>query len=144
MNYEGENMIVKFRAWHKKEKKMYKMGTNFLSLNWQGWHLISSLTGESLVSNKNGILMQSTGLKDKNGKKIFEGDILKLNSKGLPRWVGQIKKFSGGLIFIEEDDDENRIEYTGVLLKRLADKTQKIMEVIGNIYENPKLLKVKK
>ncbi|EAG2929911.1 hypothetical protein M0921_003025 [Listeria monocytogenes] len=76
---------------------------------------------------------QYTGLKDKNGKKIFEGDIV--NCKFFDRMVGDI---AGVINFIDcvwaVSDFKNKRLY------QLIDVDN--IEVIGNIYENPELMEV--
>ncbi|HAB8373176.1 TPA_asm: hypothetical protein GYR63_14450 [Listeria monocytogenes] len=77
------------------------------------------------------VLMQYTGLKDKNGKKIFEGDIV--NCKFFDRMVGDI---AGVINFIDcvwaVSDFKNKRLY------QLIDVDN--IEIIGNIHENPDLL----
>ncbi|EQC0675840.1 YopX family protein [Listeria innocua] len=80
------------------------------------------------------LLMQYTGLKDKNGKKIFEGDIV--NCKFFDRMVGDI---AGVINFIDcvwaVSDFKNKRLY------QLIDVDN--IEIIGNIHENPELLEEK-
>lgn len=83
-------------------------------------------------------LMQSTGLKDKNGVEIYEGDIVKVTNHPF-----QKKEDSAG-IEIDGDyligwSDHNLTWLAGDLLLY---QLKPYIEVIGNIYENPELLEV--
>jgi len=78
------------------------------------------------------ILMQYTGLKDKNGKEIYERDLFWWNWLGSP--ILREVEFHNGC-FIGRD-----IEHI-VPMEHLGDFPLKEIEVIGNIYENPELLK---
>ena len=71
---------------------------------------------------------QFTGLFDKNGVKIFEGDIVKSHSKN---WIGEIKFFEGSFIHNEAIRANSLIN----------DCVPTYCEVIGNIHDNPTLLK---
>jgi uncharacterized phage protein (TIGR01671 family) len=76
-------------------------------------------------------LMQCTGLKDKNGKLIYEGDILKLAEFGKP-----VEVKHRALGFVLRREPSNTVGYDN-------DKyIPEDCEVIGNIYENPELLEV--
>lgn len=80
-------------------------------------------------------LMQYTGLKDKNGTEIYEGDIVENASKDLKfQVVYEAPSFNCKWI----DDISKR--YREHLTEPLAWNTYIICEVIGNIYENPELL----
>ena len=71
---------------------------------------------------------QYTGLKDKNGKKIFEGDIVEFTNLDLPNMV--IRFDNGSFMFCEDENstyEELRMTYT--------------VEVVGNIYDTPDLMK---
>ena len=73
------------------------------------------------------ILMQYTGLKDKNGKEIFEGDIVRKNRKnGIIEWNNDI----AGYVW-----RDSKVSVTALLKN-----TYKNCKVIGNIYENPELI----
>lgn len=73
-------------------------------------------------------LGQSTGLKDKNGKEIFEGDVVKCN--GL---LGTIESFKA--MWICSFVKYNNYQKVGFFAQEI--------EVVGNIYENPELLEDK-
>jgi uncharacterized phage protein (TIGR01671 family) len=80
--------------------------------------------------NKN--LMQFTGLKDKNGKEIYEGDIL-----AAPHTYNiEIIYKNGGFLMEFFDDIGEKCEYH--LNKELIEQDD--LEIIGNKYENPELL----
>lgn len=127
-------MIPKFKAWDKEENRMI-----------DDYEVLISSDGCAYYNHYEGGLrdlgfdveiMQSTGLKDKNGVEIYEGDILKLHA-----------------IFLAPDDKIGYLEYSpkygysiifeGNRLYRQeywASTNKLNYEVIGNIYENPELL----
>lgn len=74
-------------------------------------------------------IMQYTGLKDKNGKEIYEGDVLK------------IRKELAHLFPVNDlENDFNRlVEYRGASFSPLDVVGENSCEIIGNIYENPDL-----
>jgi uncharacterized phage protein (TIGR01671 family) len=134
-------MIPKFRAWDKDSKVMREIQ----HLVWAEDNLIAHCPprghefSEWFTVILNGWeyqLMQSTGLKDKNGVEIYEGDILKLNAIFLAPndKIGYLEyspKYGYSIIF--EGNRLYRQEYWA--------STNKLnYEVIGNIYENPELL----
>lgn len=86
--------------------------------------------------------MQYTGLKDRNGKEIYEGDIVA--GRNAPDYVKSVVRI--GMSETEVDFGEYSISkpYYGVYLEGSIDLEGRLlrgeMEVIGNIYENPELL----
>lgn len=121
-------MIPKFRAWSTDKKIMAEVRT-------------LRFTDELVETDKfversiEGVkLMQSTGLLDKNGKEIFEKDILDYNGrKVIVKWHGSYASF----IYEFVDELKNRTtEWRPLYLSYYK------FEIIGNIYENPELLEV--
>ena len=116
---------IKFRAWSKKKKKMI--------YNWQ-----DTTNVESFGFNGNGYfeIMQYTGLKDKNGKEIYEGDILGVSGgSGVfweVNWDNTKTDLPVGFVFGSFGMRSNIPQYLHPSIDRL--------EIIGNIYENPELL----
>lgn len=121
-------MIPKFRAWDKTSKEMYDVeAINFNRGKFESiGYGVTSLRSADKVE-----LMQSTGLKDKNGKEIFEGDILGTND-GL---LDGVVKYRTDLGMWTND----LLRYNN--FERLCSIANS-REIIGNIYENPELLEV--
>jgi hypothetical protein len=114
---------LKFRAWDN-GAKMYQICAPMMNIH----------TGK-ISNDETGrfILEQYTGLHDKNGKEIYEGDIV--------RFLTQFPKIiifrNGGFGFIMSDD------FVGLPGHGYFDELIKAAEVIGNIHENPELLENK-
>ena len=138
-------MIPKYRAWgverypglKQPASKMhrnvsvvttYPEGITFILTNF-------SMQGDDEYSGSiidDAILMQSTGLKDKNGKEIFEGDILDYKGrKALVRWHGSYASFIYRFV---DEPHKRKAEWKPLYLAYMK------CEIIGNIYENTELL----
>lgn len=127
-------MIPKYRAWLKKEQKMDNEIDHISWLEDEFYCIGDGIT--YMVSAEDLELMQSTGLKDKNDKEIFEGDILDYKGrKALVRWHGSYASFI--YRFVDELQKRNT-EWKPLYLAYMKCK------IIGNIYENPELLEDKK
>ena len=132
-------MIPKFRVWDKENKIMW---------NIERWHIedeyfdliepnksvVDLNANRTCRKQRDVIIMQSTGLFDENDKEIFEGDVVET--------IYYEKLFTGIIVYDQEetgfkatnghDEYGNNFRYLGV---------NDSIIVIGNIYQNPELLK---
>ena len=111
---------IEFAFWNKQKKEMW-------SVQSVDWRTREVCNGGDIASLNDGVLLQYTGLKDKNGKEIFEGDIVKARNVGLCEVV-----FEYGAFYLSSPS------FAGLLLLHhyVLD-----CEVIGNVYEHKYLLK---
>lgn len=133
---------IKFRAWNKKIKYMYEKVLSFDMCDGPGEIVVG---GKDIEDNrpilvKDVVLLQLTGLTDMNGKDIYEGDIVEVRDVGFGyKYVGVINW-----------DQESLCYLLGIIKdypsmpggKRDIVRTLKYhsFEIVGNIYETPKLL----
>ena len=126
-------MVPKLRAWLKYDKEMKNVlafdtrGHSFLGI--EGPHVTVDGWCDNFEVGKQAVLMQSTGLKDKNGVEIFEGDIVRWHD--VVTWDYSVT-FKDGVFCISDDPSSN--------FYHLNEDINGKFEVIGNIYENPELL----
>ena len=121
---------LKFRVWDGNKMWLPESetanGTNttlhfFNSLRCIVWGLYDSVFGNRIATSEYHELMQYTGLKDKNGKEIYEGDVVEINDSGVRFGVYE---FVNGTF---------KISGTETISSTFS-------KVIGNIHENPELL----
>lgn len=122
-------MIPKYRAWDKVDKVIREVTAIDWSLD-----LVEFMHGAIERSFENVILMQSTGLKDKNSVEVLRGDIVKC-TRGCPHEIIWLEEYGGTFI------GGMPAWYLSGLKEGYAWTGEE--EVIGNIYENPELLEVK-
>lgn len=116
---------IKFRAWDEDGFMFTPTKIDFSSDPPMIWNNnIFGALGSAVVA-----LMQYTGLKDKNGKEIYESDIIKWENGGIYKVVfrrGRFMAISRGKNYLEVNELENYNDHP--------------CEILGNIYENPQLL----
>lgn len=134
-------MIPKFRAWDKETQTMLDVPLIDFKKNvlvGEHWEF-----GETIFINFDDIhLMQSTGLKDKNGKEIFEGDILKVANND-SSWFEVVKYDHDKAMFISKEVNL-KYEVPETPLYDLFSPYLFKVEVIGNIWEDGDLIDGKK
>lgn len=123
---------IKFRAFLKDTNEMVKVGAmdwdaegNLLCLNYP--------KGKDYFGYEDDIaLMQYTGFKDKNGKEIYEGDIVE--------YFGELCKVCWILsgFYVRQINSGGVFEFNDLSTDEIS------MKVVGNIYENPELLESSK
>ena len=131
-------MIPRYRAWHKIWKEMGKVKR--IRFDDEGDVCTVLFRGKTSGTNTpidEIELMQSTNLLDKNGKEIFEGDILGIETD---EGILNVNIFwdSKHALFMFESKKHNEKE----LLAELVEDNTYPFAILGNIYENPELLEV--
>lgn len=135
-------MIPRYRAWDKTCKTMYE-ADDVMYIDFRE----KKICVETLFFEKASrydfddiVLMQSTGLKDKNGKEIFEGDVV---TDG--HTTGDIKNHPTLGFYMVDDNGIERFFSDGSTIEDFEEDVEtaaRILEIIGNIYTNPELAEV--
>lgn len=109
---------IKFRVWDKSTKTL-----------WSPSMTLTLVGGKAVTVEDNFILMQYTGLHDKNGKEIYHKDYVKMGPfRFIVEWDDKAAKF-----YLAAENELDTKKYT--MAHAIKDG-----EVVGNIYENPELL----
>lgn len=122
---------IKFRIWDTENKEMLKVQElDFEPTFYGGRIAIRPDQYSDYFDTEDMILMQYTGLKDKNGKEIYEGDIVRTHYIGGDGVENDEVIFDRGCFCVNYSEDYHP----------LLNEVNHCSEVIGNIYQNPELL----
>lgn len=127
-------MIPRYRAWLKEDKEMIEVDE--IHFNRGEFDFIGDAITWMCKSN-DCVLMQSTGLTDKNGKEIFEGDILSIETDEENVKV-EVSWDNKHALFIFESKKYNDKEALG----ELFEDNSYPFKIIGNVWEDPELAEV--
>ncbi|HFR3829799.1 TPA: YopX family protein [Streptococcus suis] len=125
-------MIPKFRVWDTIKKAMSEVEA--IVYTEEKVYPFYSKVIRRYIPFSEAILMQSTGLFDKNGKEIFEGDIV-VNKYGNVGYVAYLQQEAGFVVVLKKSDYRLGHRNTGESYDVTTNH-----EIIGNIYQNPELV----
>ena len=131
---------LKFRAWDKIAKKMSEVTA--IDFSTKPFRVFYKAYGNENYFNQDAILMQSTGLSDKNGKEIFEGDIVNCGYlfTGSPFEEEDAYEEEKGVVQFLNCGFNIKFKNDTNLFIDIMESCEDI-EVIGNIYKNEELLR---
>lgn len=150
-------MIPKFRVWLPDQDVERMLRVKALVFEHDKTRCVCGYAYDFYLEDEDATIMQSTGLLDKNGKEIFEGDILKFNDEWDDYcYEGYVDGSTEGINFVEIERETTCFTFgkfqtsDSSLLYFMKDEylsfedliTDKDFEfeIVGNIYENPELL----
>lgn len=128
------NREIRFRAWSEKTKQMAdpfgpRRGGTIL---WRS-ALETAVSYRSLIDSD--VLMQYTGLLDKNGKEIYEGDVIEFNLEDGTKEYGTVRWSKDGFWTTQKEGMHEE------LLSDELNTNAYEYKVVGNSFENPEILK---
>ena len=135
---------IKFRAYSSHNHKMYPVSDIEWDIDGRIWVTAGDGKNGIELIDEEAHLMQYAGLYDKNGREIYESDILKVTGEDGESYVATVKWFG--------DEDYPAFDLEGIpetwfyganALATISQEGVETCEVIGNIFENPELLEGK-
>lgn len=129
-------VVPKFRVWLPDPDVERMLKVKALVYEPDKTRCVCGYSYDFYLEDEDAIIMQSTGLLDKNGKEIFEGDIIVRNGRETLSIVRRGILYSSLCFYIE-------VEYNGVKsFEPLNPHLPHFYKIVGNIYESPELLEV--
>lgn len=134
---------IKFRSWDANKKEMCRVlmiypGDTAIGIQWIDKN--KNICLSTTASKERVELMQFTGLKDKNGKEIYEGDVIEKDGE---TWQILWDKNRAGFRFLSIRSQKRKFLGTEIRLPESVGCQAYLMQemtVIGNIYENQELI----
>ncbi len=124
---------IKYKAWHKEEKKMYEV----MMIDFLGKRLMLGGTEKRQITKQakleDVVMLEFTGLKDKNGVDIFEGDLVK--SESHEPSVYDIKFIEGGFCATHPN-----LEGYPTDINHFYPSTGCEIQIVGDIFNNQELI----
>lgn len=124
---------IKFRAWDKELEEWTNYSISNINGNIIDFYNKETGFWESDREGERFTLCQYTGLKDKNDREIYEGDIVR--AVVFSKWIGVAKYSDKNQAFVFECIDKN---YRGNIV--FMSQFDQGFKILGNIYENPEML----
>ncbi|MEG6531633.1 YopX family protein [Lacticaseibacillus paracasei] len=135
---------IKFRAYSSHNHKMYPVSNIEWDLDGRIWAIADDGKNGIELMDEEAHLMEYTGLHDKNGREIYENDILKVTSEDGESYVATVKWFGDeGYPAFDLAGIPSAWCYEANALATIFESGVETCEVIGNIFENPELLETK-
>lgn len=134
-------MIPKFRVWHHELGRMMSIKNMWFQEGVvEELELNDTVMNDYITSYPDEVtIMQSTGLKDKNGKEIFEGDLITSKAAfnsvvkyGKWRFIDEYEVKDMGIGFYLDNSSNGETKYSSLDY----DYINRMFEVVGNVYEN--------
>lgn len=131
---------IKFRAWDKVQGRMHFLQDADFIIEYSGASILHECNA-NIRRHVQWPLMQYTGEMDKNGKQVYEGDIVLVHEMVRDRerpWIAEVSWVGGGFCLVNRNCCEKCAKGEGAICA--LSEVPGHVDVIGNIHENPELL----